>query len=802
MNNSAHTLEFQSFLDLLASYTSSDPVKRKIRNIKPEDKLEKITNNHELIKVLLQLLELNMTLPVAEIDDLHRTFKKIKVEGYIAGVRELLNIKKFLDSIKEISGALQRIEHGPIQLTNRSLSQLRERFNFMKDLNDAISFTLDHPDLIKNSASPALQETRREILSLETSLRNRIEGIMRGLEKDEMLQDSFYTVRKGRFVVPVKVELKKKVPGIIHDYSDTEKTAFVEPAPLIDAGNQLASLKAAEKAESRRILRNLTEKVKARLPELKANNDAIVYYEFLRATAEWGHDFNCCVPSFGKKFKLVKARHPLMEKQFRDEKRLKDQIPLEFELNPNEHNTVAITGSNAGGKTVVLKTVGLLALIAQCGLPVPCEEESSFICFQNILADIGDSQSIVHNLSTFSAHLDKVKKFFNVLERQHRRNNLILIDEIGSGTDPLEGGSLACAILQKMSQLATITIATTHLGTVKTFVSATDKMINAAMLFNTKTFEPEFRLHIGRPGASHALNLARKMDLPQDVLRHAETILDSDHLRLESMLANLEEDQRKFYQDAEQLRIDREETAVAKASVKGQLEQLRKERKKIMHEAYREASVMTQRTHKEMQKIIKQLSDTATAEAAEAAEESRRKLQEKQQKLQKGMKATEAKPSAPVRIEQLQPGMKVWVEKLQARALVTSVNTSNKKVKIDLDGLPFEVPLKQIGRIVDEKQQPETPKRGPLKTSRPRAEAASCEINVVGLRVHQALNKLERDIDQAMLANIDEIRIIHGYGTGTLRNAIHEYLNRLNLSYREGEQDKGEGGAGSTIVTL
>jgi DNA mismatch repair protein MutS2 len=324
-------------------------------------------------------------------------------------------------------------------------------------------------------------------------------------------------------------------------------------------------------------------------------------------------------------------------------------------------------------------------------------------------------------------------------------------------------------------------------------VSATEKMVNAAMLFNTKTFQPEFRIHVGRPGASHALNLARQLNLPSEVLNHAETILDSDQLRLESMLANLEEDQRQFYQDVEQLRIDKERTSQAKKEAETQLSQLRKERKKIMHEAYQEASKMTQRTHKEMQKVLKKLSTDNVAEV-------RKELHEKQHKIDKGLKTTEAKPEAPISINTLKEGMTVWVEKLQARAKVTFINLNNKKVKLDLDGLPVEVPVKQIGKIINDKAQPQNPRKGPLKTSRPRAAKSSQEINLIGLRVHQALNKLERFIDQSLLSNTSEVRIVHGFGTGRLRESIHEYLNRLNLSYRDGEKE--EGGGGATVVTL
>ncbi|MGL4854292.1 MAG: Smr/MutS family protein, partial [Lentisphaeria bacterium] len=423
-------------------------------------------------------------------------------------------------------------------------------------------------------------------------------------------------------------------------------------------------------------------------------------------------------------------------------------------------------------------------------------EGSTFILCNNILADIGDSQSIVHNLSTFSAHLSKIKDFLATLSNHKRKNprSLILIDEIGSGTDPLEGGALACAILEKLSSLATLTVASTHLGTVKTYVSDSNHMINAAMLFNTDTFTPEFKLHIGRPGASHALNLARKMALPFDVLDNAEKMMDSDQLRLESMLATLEEDQRNFYRDAEKLQRDKQETLSAKQKVTTQLDELRRERKQIMHDAYREAALMIQNTRKQMKSIVAKVKESATISL-----ETNALLKQKEEKVSKAMANTEAKPTAPITADRLKPNMTVWVEKLQSRAKIISI-TSHDKVRIDLNGLPFEVPIKQIGRIIND-IHPENRSKV-IPTSKPRASKASFEINLLGLRVHQAMNQLERAIDQAMLANLHEIKVIHGFGSGALRSNIHEYLNRMNISFRDGEYDKGEGGAAATIITL
>ncbi len=789
-HNSLDALEFESFLNNLSHYTQSELVKRSIKKLKPSPELTTVTQSHDLVSVLLQLLQLDLTLPEPKLENLFHIFRRSEVLDSYLGVKDLLKVRSFLDDLRQVVSQLQKIENGQIPLVNNALTLLRDELNFSRALFDTLTEALEAPEMIKNCASVELQTVRADILAVEKMLRSKIELTLQKLAKSDILQESFFTVRNGRFVVPVKAELKKKVPGTIHDFSASENTAFIEPAHLIDLGNSLVRLKADEKVACRKVLKRLTQQVRGALPELRASSQTLVHYELQRAVAQWADEYHCVIPKFGQKLDLINARHPMMEMQFR--KQRQNIIPLDFDITPKQTHTVAITGSNAGGKTVVLKTIGLLTLIAQAGLPVPCEPESTFICFKNVLADIGDAQSIQHNLSTFSAHLANVKHFFTILEEENQAPSLVLIDEIGSGTDPLEGGAIACSILLNMAKYMTLTVATTHLGTVKTFVSATDQMINAAMLFNTNTFSPEFRLHIGRPGSSHALSLAKKMNLPAAIISDSEAILDSDQLRLESILSTLEEDQRQFYRDLAKVKKDKQAAAEAKSELEKERDEIKKERKRIMHDAYLEAASMVKSTQKQFRTVMKPSGN---------ADEARKFIKEKGDKLHHGLQATEAKPVAPVKAGELKVGMTVWVEKLNSQAVVTAYTPGAKKLKIDLDGLPFEVPIKQVGKIINLQKQPAiTPKR--VKTTRPVTKNTSAEINLLGLRVHQALHKLERFIDQGMLAGYSELRIIHGIGSGILRSAVQEYLTRLNLPFRDGERENGEGGSGATVVKM
>lgn len=794
MKNSLSTLEYPDFLELLSGYCQTEPGRRNVLRLQPANSSGRIKHHHPAIAALLEAARQDIELPSVELRAMEKIFKQLTIKGHILTVTDLLKCADLMQSTSELQGFYNRLGQ---QLEQDALSA--EELTTFPDFSKHLQSVLEAPDTLKSDASPLLAQLRRQTRELEAQINQRLESFCRHEEIQEQLQDEYITIRNGRYVIPVKAELKRRVPGLIHDQSDSGKTVFIEPKFLVEDGNNLTAMRLEERAEVRRILNQLTEALRSMLPALKVNYKALADYDMLRGITLWAIDYDCYLPRFGQQISIIQGRHPLLERQLRKENRSNQLTPLDFSPPGKNYKTVAITGSNAGGKTVVLKTLGLLSMIAQSGLPVPADPSSRFVIYHKILADIGDEQSLQQNLSTFSGHLSRIRDFMETVNPNHRQPYLVLLDEIGSGTDPLEGGALACAILKQFSERPAFTVATTHLGAVKTFATSQNDMTNASMLFNSETFTPEFRLIMGRPGASHALNLARKMDFPFEVMETAEALLDTDHLHLESVLSTLEDDQRRLMETESQLSTDRDKVKGLKETLSEELEELRRERKRILHEAYQQASRVVEKAQKEMDGMIKAAGKEIHSEKIK---DKKARIQEKKERMVQETANTEAKPRQPLKLAQLKEGMTVWVEKLKTRAKITAINDRRREITIDYNGLPFTVPLKQIGKIIDDTKTPQAPAPRPMRTTRPRVSSVPMELNMVGMRAHSAQIELTGYIDRALMAGLDEVRIIHGFGSGILRDMVHEYLIRMGLDYRLGDQEKGEGGGGSTIVYL
>jgi DNA mismatch repair protein MutS2 len=460
--------------------------------------------------------------------------------------------------------------------------------------------------------------------------------------------------------------------------------------------------------------------------------------------------------------------------------------------------TVVITGSNTGGKTVALKTVGLLTLLAHCGLPVPADPRSEFARFDRVFADIGDEQSLQASLSTFSGHIRHLTSVFELSRSGH---SLILLDEIGAGTDPIEGGALACAILQQLAERQTLTLATTHLGVVKQFVQDQRQMRNAAVRFNTDTLRPEYVLDLGRPGASHALLIARRLHLPDDVLQAAERMLSSDHLRLEQVLASMEDDQRRLADSERDARGARDELVQERETVRQELQQLRQERRRLLHEAYQQAAGIVENARRDIENRLRQIREAAAqpAAAVAAAATARHTLEERSRNLRDGADQTAPRPPDPLPPAEIAVGRRVWVQKLQAHGTLLALTDHGHTARVEVGGLPFTVEVRELGRS----QQPTaSPPAVTVQRPRPQGPTAT-EINLLGLRVDEALDRLDQFLDRAALAGMSEVRVIHGFGTGRLRAGIHAWLRSQKhvRSFRLGGE-KDPGGAGGTVVIL
>ncbi|OGV63270.1 MAG: hypothetical protein A3K19_12875 [Lentisphaerae bacterium RIFOXYB12_FULL_65_16] len=792
-----NVLGYPALLQAVAGYAQTSGGRDLLLRLRPAVDLAQVTAHHGLYAECLALLETGSAAPDLGFPDLAEILARVAPEGAVIEGPDLLQCQELLRRSTAVQGFLQREECRGC----RHLLELGRALDPCVELQQRLQRALDKDGELVDRASERLRELRTEIRSIERRIQTALDTLLKAPGLDPVLQERFVTVRNGRYVIPVRREEKAGLPGVTHDHSNSGQTLFIEPTQTLPLGNDLADVRLHERDECRRILADLSAQVRGRRAAVEANQQVLTEMDAALAVAAWACDYHCTLPVFGAEFGLVRARHPLLEKQFRTAGGTRQVVPIDVRLKP-QTRVFLLTGSNTGGKTAALKTIGLLALAAQAGLPLPVDAASRFVVFRQVFADIGDEQSLLTNLSTFSAHISHVA---NVLRQLGSAPALVLLDELGAGTDPLEGGALACAILDELCRRAALTVATTHLGTVKTFVHEQAGMLNASVRFNVETLQPEYVLDIGRPGASNALNIARRLGLPNHILHRAERHLSSDHLRLEGILGQMEEDQRRLSVREDELQATVTDLARDRTELRKELQALKKERRRLLHDAYLQASGIVENTRRQMENMLRELHaahpqaprDGVTADV-------RRVIRAQTSKLDVAVEETAPRPEEPVRLDGVAPGQTVWVERLQADAEVVGVDRERAIVTVLLGGVRFDVQARELGR----------PQNGPLPESdgalkvmvtRPRAvDAVPAELNLIGLRVDEALPRLETYLDRAVLAGLPEVRIVHGFGTGRLRAAVHESLRGCGLvrRFRLGRQGEDPGGAGATLVAL
>jgi DNA mismatch repair protein MutS2 len=799
-------LEFDRLLELICQQAQSQPGMTMIRALRPRRQLAEIQARRGLYEDMLAVRACPVDQPGLHIEDLSGILREVAPEGAVLAGQDLLAIRGLLETVAQVAAFVQHRECENFT----HLRRLAAPLEVCADLHTALLRSLDVDGTVMDSASERLHGLRRQVAQMEQRIQRHLDALVRSSETENALQDKFVTVRNGRYVVPVRRDARNALPGLVHDLSNSGQTLFVEPTATLAWGNDLTRLRLEERDEVRRILANLSAQVRRQLDALRADMRIIAEMDAAAAVARWAILNNCVLPGFGGELCLKQARHPLLLAQFRQDGQGRTVVPLDLELPPRAR-TLVITGSNTGGKTVALKTIGLLCLAAQSGLPVPAAAESLFPVYDAILADIGDEQSIQANLSTFSAH---VKNIGAILHTSARGRALVLLDELGSGTDPLEGGALACGILSELYQRHAFVIATTHLGAVKNFVHDHAGMINAAVRFNVDTLAPEYTLDVGRPGASHALLIARRIGLPEGVLNAAEGMLSGEQLRLEDMLTKMEADQRRISTHAEKLADTEQEMTAKRDALRQELDSLRQERKKLLHDANRQAAAMVENTRREMENLVRELRENAKrAQAGPTAappaetpdktglERLRQALADKERRLQEGLNKTAPRNNQPVTAAELVPGRKVWVEKLQAHGILEGLFDDGAKAALTVNGVLFTTRTRDL-QTAREPQESTVPT---VRVTLPRTQGATpSEVNLIGQRVEEAIDRLDAFINQSILAHLPEVRVVHGFGTGRLRHGIHAWLRQQKLikSYRLGKDGVDPGGSGCTIITL
>ncbi|MDY4168229.1 MAG: endonuclease MutS2 [Fournierella sp.] len=714
------------------------------------------------------------------------------LKGGILSMAELLEVAGALRNFQNLVSWYHITEHDMLPVDDLFYA-LTPQPTLEKNISSAIL----SPEEMADTASNTLFEIRRKIRAMENSIRDKLDAIIKNSTTNKFLQDAVVSLRNGRFVVPVKAEYRGEVGGVIHDVSSSGSTVFVEPTAVVEANAKIMQLRSQEKSEIERILAAFTDQVASIEPVFNFSYQAMLNIDVLLAKARLALEQQAYMPQVADSmwFDLKKARHPLIDKD--------KVVPVDVALG-KEYDTLVITGPNTGGKTVTLKTAGLLCAMAQHGLLIPAHEQSTVCVFSEYLVDIGDEQSIEQSLSTFSGHM---KKITGILDNAYK-NTLVLLDELGAGTDPAEGAALAVSIIEQLRIQGALIMATTHYSEMKVFALETPGVMNASCEFDVESLRPTYKLSVGVPGKSNAFLISEKLGVPPRVIQRAQTHLTNDDKRLDSVLAQL--DDLKL-----QLKASQDEVEKAKAEAEHKLESARKKYDALVKQGETEleaarlkARQMAQQVQDEAYRLTDELRKLQKDEKTSAAQRAARAREIARKETESLYGKTDVVHNVVkefVPLKQVKVGQEVVIADIEQTATVMSLPDRNGLVEVRAGILKTKVPLSNL-KAPDKLKKPANngkPKPQPRSTTVQRVQRkASMEINLLGMTVEEALMETDQFIDHAVMNGQTMVYLIHGKGTGALRKAIHAHLrgHRNVKSFRLGQY--GEGEAGVTVVEL
>jgi DNA mismatch repair protein MutS2 len=783
--NSLELLEYPKLLTIIAEQAHCPATRQAVLAIRPYGNLPDILQRQRLVEETRRLAAEGSPLQIFNFADIKPFLEKARPVGAVLDPLELSAFMPLMQLSSAISGQIREAEEIPyLKILTRNLKGFPELVAFLER-------ALDQEGNILDQASPLLAELRKEIRQLEAQIRRKLEEIVREPRVEAFLQDDFITQRSGRWVIPVRMDSKTQIPGVVHDVSRTGETAFVEPLNIISLANQLENLMAEEKAEVIRILRQLSIMVRQKADEIENEQAILVHLDILSCLAHLADRMRMETPEIheGTGIHLINARHPLLSLSFEKKGPRKQVVPLTLELG-QETTVMVITGVNAGGKTIALKTSGLLLLMALSGMPVPADSASRFPLVDGLLADIGDEQSIESSLSTFSAHIQRITGIID----QADEKTLVLMDELGTSTDPVEGAAIACAVLKDLQDKGALVMATTHLTEIKGFVHRSEGMVNASMEFDQKTLTPLYRLRMGEPGQSHAIEIARQYGLPEPILESAQRLLSGREEGFEQLVADLNLKRREYEQGLEELKRLQGHLDEENLKIEGMITETEKQQKEILAKAYLEAMEIAAQTKRQMNLLLEDIRKTDKAARRLALQ----KLREEEEGLSKKLRENKGQREDGPAIESLREGDRIFIRSLGCDAEVLTVSLKHNRLKVRAEGREIEVPITDVGF--------KEGKSGPHKKASASAltfqETTPSRINLIGQRVDDALYLIEPFLNHASLDGLQQVTIVHGIGTGILAKAVRDFLkgHPLVKGFRKG--DRSEGGEGVTVVRL
>jgi len=788
-------LEFNKIVGMLVDLASSELGKEMALSITPQRDYESISGMLKETGDAVRFIVKKGSPPLGGIHDIRSSLKRAEM-GAVLLPRELLQIADVLRASRlfkdYVKGA--EVERDAALREGNVIVSLVSLLEPNKRVEDRITFSILGEEEISDDASSTLKSIRRKIKELQESIKDRLSSMVKSAAYQKYIQEPVVTIRSDRYVIPVKQEFRNEIKGLVHDSSASGATIFIEPMAVVEANNEIKQYKIKEQAEIERILQELTSEVAAILPAMNTNVSVLGRLDFIFAKAKLSLKFDCVCPVLRDEpyIKIKKGRHPLLDKS--------TVVPIDFWVG-KDFNTLVITGPNTGGKTVTLKTVGLFVLMAQSGLHIPANEGSEIGVFENVFADIGDEQSIEQSLSTFSSHMVNIVK---ILERADHKS-LVLLDELGAGTDPTEGAALAMAILEHLREAGAVTVATTHYSELKLYAISTGGVENASCEFDVETLKPTYRLLIGVPGKSNAFAISKRLGLSDDILERAKAFLTSEDIQFEDVLMSIEKNRNEAENErikAESLRLEIEKL---KTELEKQKKKIEEQKNKILGEARLEARRIVLEAKEETQRILSEIKrieqEQISAQRMREAEELRHRLSKKANEIEESIaKSLSPRKGYLTPPENLKPGDSVLIVDLNQKGVVVSPPDKDGEAVVQAGIMKINVHVTNL-KLINE-QQKEIDRIQTGRTAMNKYREVSTQIDLRGLTLDDAVERVDKFLDNASIAGLHEVTIIHGKGTGALRSGIQDFLrsNAHVKSFRLGKF--GEGETGVTIVEL
>ena len=783
-NNYLGKLEYNKILEILSSYTKTYIGKKLSLELSPSFDAIEVANLQLQTSEALSLLYKYGNPPIGDFNDVSIHFKKLESNNILSS-KEILDLAQILKISKELSLFFDEVTKN-IDNEFNSIKSFFYNLYLNIDLEKEIFMKIIDENTIDDRASDTLYNIRKSRKSLEQNVKDKLNHFIHSSTYSKYLMEPIITIRDNRFVIPVKDEYRSQVSGLVHDISSSGSTVFIEPTSIFDMNNEINTLKIKENIEIDKILYALSEKLSLIRNELENNVRLLGVIDFIFAKANYAKDINGISPIINDKkvFNLIKARHPLIDKA--------KVVPIDISLG-NDYSCLVITGPNTGGKTVTLKTVGLLHLMAYSGLLIPAHENSSIYVFDNIFADIGDEQSIAESLSTFSAHM---KNIIEITEKATCQS-LVLVDELGSGTDPVEGSSLAISILEFFNNLGALCISTTHYPEIKNYALTHDGYINASAEFDVENLRPTYNIILGVPGKSNAFAISEKLGLNKKILNRANSLIDSNDVKIEDVLKNIYDSKKQIDIEKEKIENNSKEIEKLKLELQKDNSYVKNKEKEIIENAKIEARNILLNAKDEATRIIREINSMKDSSSTiKDLNNLRNELNDKIKNLNSYEKE---KIDSKISANDLIKGTRVIINSLNQKGIIVG-QVKNNKVQVQVGNTKLNIDISNLS--LDNTKTENKKIKSTSSTSLLKQKAISNEINVIGLNVDEAIYIVDKFLDDCSLSSLNNVRIVHGKGTGKLRQGIHIFLKKHPhvKNFRLGTF--GEGEMGVTVVEL